>query len=692
MKLQTISGMIVWLAGAFALGSCNRTVTIRSGSLQVEFDGNLYSRVTSLSPATGPFYKEYQLSEILKTKNFTTDAFRMTGISSRTVEGPFGKGEETLLKGTSGKGMVVVEKIVSATTFESFPDVMLFDVRYVNLGEQDLQVTGWQNHRYSILAQEESPGFWSFQGSSSAERTDWVLPLQPGFYKLNYMGMNQSDYGGGIPVTDLWRKDGGMAVGHLEMVPREVSLPVDFDRYAGFATVGIQKDYSEAVPFAVGDTLNTLSTFVLVHQGDYFSALRQYSELMQARGIEFAPPEEDAFESMWCGWGYERKFTTQDILQTLPKVKELGIRWVGIDDGYQIAEGDWRVDTRRFPGGSEDMKKMVDAIHAHGLKAMLWWAPLAADPGSRVLEEHPNAVLINEAGAPQYITWWDSYYLSPASQATLDYTLETVRMFMDAWGFDGLKLDGQHMNAVPADHNWERPLEYPEKSIEMLPGFFEMVYDAARKINPHAVIENCPCGTCMSFYNMPHTNQVVSSDPTSSWQIRHKGKTYKAIMPKTAYFGDHVELSDNGTDFASSFGVGAVLGTKFTWPRDNPEQGESQLLTPEREETWQHWFSLYHEKMLSKETYLGWLYDIGYDIPETHVIAKGDTLFYAFYHKDWNGAIELRGLDETRGYRALDYVNNRIIASFQGNEPVMEAVFKEYLLVAVFPEPPVIEQ
>ena len=45
---------------------------------------------------------------------------------------------------------------------------------------------------------------------------------------------------------------------------------------------------------------------------------------------------------------------------------------------------------------------------------------------------------------------------------------------------------------------------------------------------------------------MPYMNQAVASDPESSWQVRHKGKTIKALMgPSAAYAGDHVELSDN---------------------------------------------------------------------------------------------------------------------------------------------------
>jgi hypothetical protein len=50
---------------------------------------------------------------------------------------------------------------------------------------------------------------------------------------------------------------------------------------------------------------------------------------------------------------------------------------------------------------------------------------------------------------------------------------------------------------------------------------------------------------------------------------------------------------------------------------------------------------------------LGQLYDIGFDLPETHVIRKGEGMYYAFFAKQWKGAVELRGL-EPRKYRVVD--------------------------------------
>jgi alpha-galactosidase len=276
--------------------------------------------------------------------------------------------------------------------------------------------------------------------------------------------------------------------------------------------------------------------------------------------------------------------------------------------------------------------------------------------------------------------------MSPAYEGTRKHTREVLDRFLKTWDFDGIKIDGQHVNAVPADYHPDHGLDSPEQCIQKLPEFFSMVLDYAREIKPHAVIEICPCGCCMSFHLMPYINQAVSSDPESSWQVRLKGKTYKAIIGQTAYYGDHVELMDNGNDFATQMGIGAVMGTKFTWPEDNPKASASYLLTSEKEQTWKKWFGLYNQKMLPKGKYLGGLYDIGYDKPEGHAILKGDTVYYAFYSPDWKGKIELRGLDSGKKYRVIDYVNSVDLSSVKGSNPTLDTGFKQYLLLEVYPE------
>ena len=312
-----------------------------------------------------------------------------------------------------------------------------------------------------------------------------------------------------------------------------------------FATVAIEKAYDSPFALQPGQSLATCESFISFFTGDCFSALRNYAGLLEAQGVVMPESEPAAFEPAWCAWGYERQFTLAEIIGTLPKVSELGFKWATLDDGYQIAEGDWELTSKRFPRGDADMRALVDKIHSYGMKAELWWAPLAADPGTSFLKKYPDSIIRDKDGKPQDITWWDSWYLSPVDADVIREQKALVEKFIGDWGFDGLKLDGQHMNAVAPDYSPAHHPDDPEKDVREMPAFFKMIFETARGIKPHAVLQFCPCGDCFSVYHLPYVNKTVSSDPESSWQIRTKGYVLRALAPRTAYYGDHIELSDS---------------------------------------------------------------------------------------------------------------------------------------------------
>ena len=210
-------------------------------------------------------------------------------------------------------------------------------------------------------------------------------------------------------------------------------------------------------------------------------------------------------------------------------------------------------------------------------------------------------------------------------------------------------------NAIPA-------------AIARAPGEGPLPWGTMR-INPEAVLELCPCGTAYSFFNFRSFNQAPASDPESSWQVRHKGKTLKALMgPSAAFAGDHVELSTGGGDFASTVGVGGIVSTKFTWPRD-PKPKDSFLLTAAREPIWRKWIALYNERLLPLGTYRGELYDIGFDKPETHVIEKAGRFYYAFYAR----------------YRVRDYYNDRELGEVSGARHTLQVAFNDFLVLEAIP-------
>ncbi len=686
------------------LGACNYlsndnsgVISIHNGNFTMEIDSLMRTKIISPKQLF-PLNQIFNYSEYLVTRHHFLKNFSRKSDTSYIINDSIGKGKTYIFTGLYHKGLMQVKKYLQITVYDDFPNMAVFNTYFINSGDE-LYLKKWESNHYNILYSPADTMMWSFQGGTTEERSDWIRPVSKGFYRENYLGMTSSDYGGGIPVTDIWRRDVGIAIGHLNMFPLRVSLPVESDNEVKGVEISIQKNYKEALTFKNGDTLQLPQTFTIVHTGDCFTSLREFSKFMQKKGIHFPKPSEAAYEPIWCAWGYERNVTSAEIIGTLPKVKELGFKWVVIDDGYQRAIGDWRLNKIMYPGGNKQMKALIDKIHSFGLKAKIWYAPMIISPFTKLMEHNPeiapyakvpknyqDVLLLNEDGSPRYITWWGSYYMGPTYGKTIAMTKKALHRFFDVWGFDGVKLDGQYQNAVPPDYNPAHHLKYPAQACQELPDFYKMIDNTIHKNKPNAVIEICPCGTCMSFYNMPYMNQAVASDPTSSWRIRTKGEVYKALLNKTAYYGDHVELSDGGDDFASTIGIGGVPGSKFTWPKNNPTVTDGNfLLTPEKAKIWKRWINIYNQKMLSKANYLGTLYDIGWDKPETHVLQKGDTMFYSFYAKEWDGKIELRGLDKKKDYDIFDYVNQKNLGTIKGQSPFIGVTFNKYLLIEAYP-------
>ena len=682
LRLRAIVFMAVFASCSLAVAadSPSGKPQIQAGNLRVEFDNRLRSRVVARFDKTETVLGPFTASETLTTAGKVWTDFLLTSQKQERVKDAFGGGTRLTVEGKAG----TLTKRVAVTVYDDFPAMAFFDVKYTNTGKTEVAIKSWTNNAYTLDAQPSGgqPEFWSYQSGSYEKRPNWILPLHTNFQQENYQGMNASDYGGGTPIVDIWRRDVGMAVGHVETRPKLISLPVSMPD-AAHARMAVR--FNKEITLGPGESFSTFRTFVAVHQGDYFRTLTSYRRFMVKQGFQMAAAPTDGYGAIWCAWGYGRSVQPKQVYDTLPTAKRLGFKWVTLDDGWQNNVGDWALDPKKFPHGDADMKALVDRIHQEGFKAQLWWSPLSAVPKSELLQDHADYALLNRDGSRRKVSWWNSDYLCPADQRVVEYHKALVRKILVDWGFDGLKLDGQDMNGVPACYNPAHHHAQPEDSVEALPDFFRAIYDTAQQVKPGALVEFCPCGTGFSFFTMPHFNMSVASDPESSFQVRSKAKTLKALMgDDVPFFGDHVELSDGGNDFASTVGVGGVVGTQFVLPSLVQKRSKSDL-TPEREQNFEKWLGIYRDKMLSRGQYEGQLYDIGFDVPETHVIRKNQTMYYGFFAKQWKGPVELRGLED-RNYSVVDYVSGKSLGTVNGHNARLPVAFDGNLLVEVRPE------
>jgi alpha-galactosidase len=130
-------------------------------------------------------------------------------------------------------------------------------------------------------------------------------------------------------------------------------------------------------------------------------------------------------------------------------------------------------------------------------------------------------------------------------------------------------------------------------------------------------------------------------------------------------------------------GIGGIISTKFTWPRD-PKPKDSFLLTPEKEALWRKWIALSSERQLPTGIYRGELYDIGFDKPETHVVQKAGRFYYALYARTFSGSVPLRGLAAGR-FRVRDYFNDRELGEVSAEQHSLHVDFAGSLLLEAIP-------
>lgn len=606
------------------------------------------------------------------------------------------------------KSLPQLEERLVYEEYENLPHVIITTADWRNSGNTDLTIanTTFQVQRLDAAQADRAVRpyrMWSFQGASEEWGKDDVLPLSPGFSRENVMQQltftdkGAGGAGGGIPVVAFWTRDVGEAIGQVDRLPMKLSLPV---RVVSDERVIAGVSVNEPQTLHAGETYSLPTTFLAIYHGDYFEPLRLYSEILKRQGWAPAHPTGADYQANWCGWGYQQNFTPAQIIGTIPKIKELGIRWATLDAGWYDNRGDWNA---RADMGTKGIRGIVDAFHKAGLKLTLWWIPLAVEDGgkdvldgeqykfSAIAHQHPEWLILDKDGkrarmAGHFAT------LCPAVPGVRNYYREITRRFIREWGFDGNKLDFSY--TVPACYNPAHHHQSPQDSIRAVEDVYRAIFQTTCALKPESVTQICPCGTTPNLAWLDDYDQAVTADPVGSVQVRRRIKMYKALLgPQFPVYGDHVELTriifhgsdekDWGRDFASTVGTGGVVGTKFNWPEDRPAFRDVAL-TPEKEALWKKWLAIYNKQMLSEGTFRN-LYVYGYDSPEGYAIEKDGRMYYAFFRDDHRSGqlrLELRGLGPGR-FHVFDYETGRDYGTVNGSQPVLSAAFSEHLLLQV---------
>ena len=191
--------------------------------------------------------------------------------------------------------------------------------------------------------------------------------------------------------------------------------------------------FTERHPVENGKTL-TGEVFYLTPADDPIRDIGDYCDTV-GRYSEFAPRHKFDVPSGFCTWYYYLNEISSDIVKRSAEEMAahrdtLPVRYVQIDDGWQVCYGQWE-ENERFP---VKMKELADKIKSEGFLPGLWFAPLWARI-AKVAKEHP------EYFAKDRDTGEQTLCVDYSVEGARDYMREVFRRATYDWGFKYLKLD-----------------------------------------------------------------------------------------------------------------------------------------------------------------------------------------------------------------------------------------------------------
>jgi len=721
-ETKTVSPAAAKSAVVVNVSSENITAITPSAEFRLTPSGALTASLVGASWQTSLEDQSLDFSQIVSSskKEHAGAHFDLAGAKVRDASGKIGAlGKHVEITGTIPETNLA--ETLELEIYDDFPNVALVSLSIRNTGSADVSLDWVKLQRHQFAAASESKSrvepLWTFQGASLKWGKDEIFPMPTKFSQENPFGApvpTKDDLGyvgGGIPVVAFWSRDIGEAIGHVETLPLTLSIPVK-------TTVTGKVEAEVRVPadtiLKPGEVFSTPRTFLAIYHGDFYQPLSLWSKMLAKEGLEKPRNNDENYAVSWCGWGYEFGVTPKQMLDTIPKLKELGIHWATLDDGWFNNYGDWQPNSAAFVGSA--IPDMVKKFHDQGLKMQVWWLPLGVEDGhfgyggrkyvvSEVVKQHPDWLILDKGGKPARMAR-NLATLCPAVPEVREYYKGVTERFIRDWGFDGHKLD--NIWSTPLCYNPKHHHKSPYDSVYAMGDVYKIIFETTRALKPDSVTQSCPCGTPPNLAWLRYMDQAVTADPVGSIQVRRRVKMYKALLgPEAAVYGDHVELTrirnasggdeqDLGEDFASTLGTGGVLGTKFTWP-DYGAKFKTVYLNPAKEAHWKEWIGLYNEKMLSKGDFLD-LYVYGFDVPEAYAIEKDGHFYYAFYSpekgggtkkdhaspEEWKGELELRGLPAGT-FRVTDYVRHKELGTVTGPVGKLNETFTGSLLLEVAP-------
>jgi alpha-galactosidase len=161
---------------------------------------------------------------------------------------------------------------------------------------------------------------------------------------------------------------------------------------------------------------------------------------------------------LWCSWYSLYGWVSEtSFLHALVGLGDLPFDVVQLDDGWELAIGDWEAN-KKFPSG---MAAVAEKIRSTGRIPGLWLAPFMVTLNSTLARLHPDWLLRDEQGHPVKagLSWNGTTYALDSSHPEVLEWLDALIRKVRAWGYEYLKLDFLYAGALPGMRKKDLPRE-----------------------------------------------------------------------------------------------------------------------------------------------------------------------------------------------------------------------------------------
>ncbi len=237
----------------------------------------------------------------------------------------------------------------------------------------------------------------------------------------------------------------------LAVTHSEWSAPVSDDGRQGFARFAAEAAWvPQPRVLASGEALATERFYLHAGEPDAAMGLESYAEVLAAalgvtpwnrrNGGQAVPNGWNSWSGSGSSGGYGTDIDEELILDNLDvmatELRDWGMDWFQIDDGYEPYDGDWTWREDRFPNGP---RWLSDQIRDRGLRPGLWIAAYSPDPDSQLVADHPEWMADKTAIGSVFVA--GSEILDLTHPEVLDYIEDLGRTVRQDWGYEWLKLD-----------------------------------------------------------------------------------------------------------------------------------------------------------------------------------------------------------------------------------------------------------